>query len=350
MFDFYKNKNVFVTGHTGFKGSWLCQMLVMSGANVTGYALEPDEESLFNLSGIENKIKSVIGDIRDMQSLQVAFNEASPEIVFHLAAQPLVRTSYEVPQYTYETNVMGTVNLLECIHLSKSVKSFINITTDKVYENTDDAHPFVEDEKLCGFDPYSNSKSCSELVTYSYYNSFLKEKNVAVSTVRAGNVIGGGDFAKDRIVPDCIRAWEKHETIVLRNPNSTRPFQHVLEPLGAYLLLAQKQYENPNLSGNYNVGPNEDSCISVKELCDIFCRYTNCSYSSPISNGPHEAKFLTLNCDKIKRVLNWHPTWSAEEAIKRTIEFVKEREETSAETIMKKQIFEYIATAGKIYD
>lgn len=350
MLDFFKGKNVFVTGHTGFKGSWLCQMLVMSGAKVTGYALNPEAESLFNLSGIDAKIDSIIGDIRDFDSLKAAFDKSAPEIVFHLAAQPLVRTSYEIPQYTYETNVMGTVNLLECIRLSNSVKSFVNVTTDKVYENTDDAHPFIEDEKLCGFDPYSNSKSCSELATYSYYNSFLKEKNVAVSTVRAGNVIGGGDFAKDRIVPDCIRAWKNGETIILRNPSSTRPFQHVLEPLGAYLLLAQKQYEKPELSSNYNVGPNEDNCITVKQLCDIFCKYTDCSYSSPTITGPHEAKLLSLNCDKIKMILNWHPVWSAEDAIKRTIEFVVETENSSAEQIMKKQICEYISTVGKMYD
>ena len=248
--DFYQHKRVFVTGHTGFKGSWLCQMLLNLGAEVTGYALKPPTNpSLFELAGIKSKIHSIIGDIRDMNSLQAAFNEAQPDIVLHLAAQPLVRESYDNPVYTYETNVMGTVNILECIRQSSCVKSFLNVTTDKVYKNREWIWGYREDEELDGYDPYSNSKSCSELVTHSYKNSFFANRDVAISTARAGNVIGGGDFAKDRIIPDCVRAAIAHTNIIVRNPYSTRPYQHVLEPLYAYLMIAAKQYEDIKFSG-----------------------------------------------------------------------------------------------------
>ena len=235
----YKGKSVFVTGHTGFKGSWLCKILSGAGAVVTGYSLNPPTEpSLFEIAGIASDITSVIGDIRDYKSLKAAFDKAQPEIVLHLAAQPIVRDSYKEPAYTYETNVMGTVNILECVRNSDCVKSFLNVTTDKVYLNKEWAWGYRENEELDGFDPYSNSKSCSELVTHSYKNSFFSDGKVAVSTARAGNVIGGGDFANDRIIPDCIRAAQKHEDIIVRNPFSTRPYQHVLEPLFAYLMIA----------------------------------------------------------------------------------------------------------------
>ncbi len=268
---FYKNKKVFVTGHTGFKGAWLCKMLSNLGAIVTGYSLEPPTEpSLFNIANIENDITSVIGDIRDMESLNKAFDEAKPEIVFHLAAQPIVRDSYKNPRYTYETNVMGTVNILECIRCSKTVKSFLNVTTDKVYMNKEWEWGYRENEELDGFDPYSNSKSCSELVTHSYKNSFFGDNRVAISTARAGNVIGGGDFANDRIIPDCIRAVMAGKEIIVRNPHSTRPYQHVLEPLYAYLMIAAKQYENSDLAGYYNVGPDETDCFKTGALVDLF--------------------------------------------------------------------------------
>lgn len=239
---FYEKKRVFVTGHTGFKGTWLCDMLVQAGAEVTGYALEPPTApSLFEISGIQDKITSIIGDIRDFDSLKKAFDMAQPEIVIHLAAQPLVRESYQNPRYTYETNVMGTVNILECVRQSDCVKSFLNVTTDKVYRNKEWEWGYRENEELDGYDPYSNSKSCSELVTHSYKNSFFSEgagtNTVAISTARAGNVIGGGDFAADRIIPDCIRAALAGEPMVVRNPYSTRPYQHVLEPLYAYLMI-----------------------------------------------------------------------------------------------------------------
>ena len=253
---FYKGKKVFVTGHTGFKGSWLCRVLVKAGAEVTGYALMTleGEPSLYELCGVDGQINSVIGDIRDLKSLEAAFNAAQPEIVFHLAAQPIVRDSYKDPVYTYETNVMGTVNILECVRRSKSVISFLNVTTDKVYKNNEWQRGYTEEDELDGYDPYSNSKSCSELVTHSYMKSFFSEEAVketgtkapAISTARAGNVIGGGDFANDRIIPDCVRAAMKKEPIIVRNPHSVRPFQHVLEPLYVYLMIAQAQADRQN--------------------------------------------------------------------------------------------------------
>ena len=229
--EFYRGKRVFVTGHTGFKGSWLCRMLVGAGAVVTGYSLEPPTTpNLFSLAGLEGKMTSVIGDIRDFASLKAAFDAARPEIVLHLAAQPIVRDSYKDPRYTYETNVMGTVNLLECVRTAQTPpRSVLNVTTDKVYQNNEWCWGYRENEPLDGFDPYSNSKSCSELVTHSYKNSFFADGSVAISTARAGNVIGGGDFANDRIIPDCVRAMAKEESIGVRNPYSTRPYQHVLE-------------------------------------------------------------------------------------------------------------------------
>ena len=270
MLDFYKGKKVFITGHTGFKGSWLCRMLIIAGAEVTGYALEPSTHpSLFGLSEIDNCMNSIIGDIRDLANLQKVFRESEPEIAFHLAAQPIVRDSYKNPHYTYETNVMGTVNFFECVRESKTIESVVNVTTDKVYENKEWVWGYREDEPLNGYDPYSNSKSCSELVTKCYMNSFFKDSEISVSTARAGNVIGGGDFSVDRIIPDCIRAAAKNETIIVRNPYSVRPFQHALEPLNAYLMIGEKQYGNKLLEGHYNVGPDDMDCISTGDLTGL---------------------------------------------------------------------------------
>ena len=325
MLDFYKGKKVFVTGHTGFKGSWLCKILADAGAVVTGYSLEPPTNpNLFQLSGIEKNINSIIGDIRDFDSLFKAFSDAKPEIVLHLAAQPIVRDSYKMPAYTYETNVMGTVNILECIRLTDCVKSFLNVTTDKVYENKEWQWGYRENEPLDGFDPYSNSKSCSELVTHSYKNSFFAEGKVAISTARAGNVIGGGDFANDRIIPDCVRALEKGENITVRNPYSTRPYQHVLEPLFAYLLIAKKQWENPELADYYNVGPDECDCVTTGELVDLFVKSCNGNIQrvdKAEENAVHEANFLKLDCSKIKAKLNWKPCWHVNEAVEKTVEW-----------------------------
>ena len=261
---FYQNKRVFVTGHTGFKGTWLCRILLNAGAIVTGYSLEPPTNpNLFDLSDVQGRMTHVIGDIRDLKSLKAAFDAAQPEIVLHLAAQPIVRDSYKDPRYTYETNVMGTVNILECVRLSGTVRSVLNVTTDKVYHNNEWCWGYRENEPLDGFDPYSNSKSCSELVTHSYINSFFGGSGTAVSTARAGNVIGGGDFANDRIIPDCVRAMAAGKTIGVRNPYSTRPYQHVLEPLAVYLTIAQKQYEDSRYAGYYNVGPDDCDCVTT---------------------------------------------------------------------------------------
>ena len=246
---FYKGRKVLITGHTGFKGSYMCRVLLELGAKVWGYALEPPTEpSLFELCSLDREVNSVKGDIRDIESLKKAFKEAEPEIVIHMAAQPIVRASYEKPVETFETNVMGTVNVLECCRITDSVRSVINVTTDKVYRNNEWDRGYVETDELGGFDPYSNSKSCSELVTQSYINSFLRERGIAVSACRAGNVIGGGDFARDRIIPDCVRAMEKREEIIVRNPGSIRPYQHVLEPVCAYLMTAEGQYREPSLA------------------------------------------------------------------------------------------------------
>lgn len=325
-FDFYRGKRVFVTGHTGFKGTWLCRILVKAGAEVTGYSLSaPTQPNLFELAGLEGHMTSVIGDIRDRDALHDAFNRAQPEIVLHLAAQPIVRDSYKDPVYTYETNVMGTVNILECVRNSSCVRSFLNVTTDKVYYNNEWPWGYRENEPLDGFDPYSNSKSCSELVTHSYLNSFFAADSApAISTARAGNVIGGGDFANDRIIPDCVRAAQKKEPIIVRNPHSTRPYQHVLEPLFAYLMIAQRQYEDKHFAGWYNVGPDECDCVTTGELTDLFCRTWGDGASwinQAEANAPHEANFLKLDCSKIKTVFGWHPRWHMEEAIQKTVEW-----------------------------
>ncbi|MCR5604655.1 MAG: CDP-glucose 4,6-dehydratase [Lachnospiraceae bacterium] len=325
IFEFYKDKKVFVTGHTGFKGSWLCKILTMAGAEVTGYSLEPDEPSLFKMSGVKDRITSVTGDVRDRTKLMEAFEKAQPEIVIHMAAQPIVRESYKDPAYTYETNVMGTVNILECVRNSDCVSSFLNVTTDKVYKNDGSAHGFSEDLELNGYDPYSNSKSCSELVTQTYRRSFFEDKRVAISTARAGNVIGGGDFSVDRIIPDCIRAVEAGKPIIVRNPSSIRPYQHVLEPLYGYLLIAMYQYEDIEYQGSYNIGPDEEGCLRTGELADKFCSSwgDGASWIEQGDGGPHEDTFLKLDCARMKKTFGWKPVWNIDEGIRRTVEWTK---------------------------
>ena len=344
--EFFKNKRVFITGHTGFKGSWLCKILEIAGANVTGFALQPTNPSLFSLAQIEENMESIIGDIRNQEELEKAFNKSKPEVVFHMAAQPLVRESYQNPAYTYDVNVMGTVNILECIRKSDTVKSFLNVTTDKVYKNLEWEWGYRETDELDGLDPYSNSKSCSELVTHSYKKSFFENQKIAISTARAGNVIGGGDFAKDRIIPDCIRAALAKKDIVIRNPYSTRPFQHVLEPLFAYLLIAKKQYENIQKQGYYNVGPREEDCITTGELATIFCEKwgENIKWINVAEeNAPKEANFLKLDCSKIKKELGWQPTWNIEQAVEKTVDFAKvQRQNENCSQCMEEQILEYI--------
>ena len=342
---FYNGKRVFVTGHTGFKGAWLCKVLSQAGAKVTGYALEaPTEPSLFHLAGIEKDVSSVIGDIRDLASLQRAFRKAKPEIVFHLAAQPIVRESYHNPVYTYETNVMGTVNILECIRTVGGVRSFLNVTTDKVYRNKEWVWGYRENEELDGFDPYSNSKSCSELVTHTYREAFFAETPVAISTARAGNVIGGGDFAPDRIIPDCVRAGLEGKSIIVRNPYSVRPYQYVLEPLFAYLLIAKRQYEDKSLQGSYNVGPDECDCRKTGELVDIFVRIWNeaLTWGNRYDGGPHEANYLKLDCSLIKATFGWKPRWSIETAVRKVVEWSKcYRDGGNVRACMERQIAEF---------
>ena len=326
---FYRGKHVLVTGHTGFKGTWLCKMLVNAGTIVTGYSLEPlTEPNLFSMSDLElnSQMTSIIADIRNFDKLKAVFAETQPEIVLHLAAQPIVRESYRNPRYTYETNVMGTVNLMECVRLNPCVKSVLNVTTDKVYKNNEWCWGYREDDPLDGFDPYSNSKSCSELVTHSYINSFFADRDIAISTVRAGNVIGGGDFANDRIIPDCVRALKAGEKISVRNPYSTRPYQHVLEPLAAYLMIAAQQYGDKRYAGFYNVGPDDCDCVTTGDLVELFCKYwgdgaewVNCAEQ----NSPHEANSLKLDCSRIKSIFGWRPRWNIDECMQYTTWFYK---------------------------
>lgn len=328
--NFYRGRNVLVTGCTGFKGAWLCKMLANYNANVTGYALEPETEpSLFETAHIDEDIHLVIGDVRNLESLMRTFEETKPEIVIHLAAQPLVRESYQRPVYTYETNIMGTVNTLECVRRSKSVGSFLNVTTDKVYKNREWSWGYRENEELNGYDPYSNSKSCSELVTESYKNSFFIDEEgkiiTPISTVRAGNVIGGGDFAKDRIIPDCVRSVIEGKDIIVRNPYSIRPYQHVLEPLYVYLMIAARQLEDDKYSGAYNVGPDESDCIRTGALVELFIKYwgQESGWRNEFDGGPHEANYLKLDCSKLKSTFDWKPRWSLEHAVRKVVEWNK---------------------------
>ena len=345
MLDFYKNKKVFITGHTGFKGTWLCHVLLHAGADLTGYALEPPSNPvLFSQTGLEKKMHSVIADIRSRDNLVQAVREAKPDIVFHLAAQPLVRHSYREPVLTYETNVMGTVNILEAVRLTSSVKSFVNVTTDKVYENKEWHWGYRENENLCGFDPYSNSKSCSELVTYSYRNSFFSDKDApTISTARSGNVIGGGDYSDDRIIPDCVRAASAGKDIIVRNPNSVRPYQHALDCLSGYLLLAEKQYNDKTLESAYNFGPDDENCISTGALAELFCKAwgPGAVWREQGDDGPHEANFLKLDCSKAKAVLGWKSCWDIKTAVEKTVEFAKSKTDEEKVICIDCQINDY---------
>lgn len=346
---FYKGKRVLVTGHTGFKGSYMCKVLMQAGAEITGYALAPTPEAcLFQALSLEDGIHSVVGDIRDLEKLNRVFDEAQPEIVIHMAAQPLVRESYRNPAYTYDVNVMGTVNVLESIRLHDSVRSFVNVTTDKVYKNREWEWGYRENEELNGYDPYSNSKSCSELVTESYKNSFFSDREIAVSTMRAGNVIGGGDFAADRILPDCVRAAVKGEDIVLRNPYAVRPFQHVLEPVMAYLLVAEKQYERRELAGSYNVGPEDKDCVTAGQLAELFCEIwqektdKEVKWVDRYDGGPHEANFLKLDCSRMKRIFGWKARWDIREALDKSVEaYLAYENGADLEACISKQIAAY---------
>lgn len=346
-FDFgiYEGKKVLITGHTGFKGAWMSVMLVNAKATVIGYSsCSPKETRLFDLCGVKEQIEHIKGDVRDIGHLMDVFRTYRPEIVIHMAAQPIVRESYRNPVETYGTNVMGTVNICEAVRQTPGVKSFLNVTTDKVYENKEWEWGYRENEALDGYDPYSNSKSCSELVTHSFKNSFFTNGKIAVSTARAGNVIGGGDFANDRIIPDCIRAAVKGEDIIVRNPYSTRPYQHVLESVYAYLMIAAKQYEDPVYQSWYNVGPDDQDCFQTGALVDLFVKHwgEGIKWVNQYDGGPHEAHSLKLDCSKLKNTFGWKPHWNLEKAIEKVVEWSKVwRAGEDVRPIMDEQIKEF---------
>lgn len=326
MKDFFKNKKVLITGHTGFKGTWLTKILLNYGANITGYSLNmATKPNLFDLCHIYKDINSIQGDIRDFEHLKSVIEKIKPDIVIHLAAQPLVLQSYKEPVSTYETNVMGTVNLLEAIRQVNCVRSVLNVTTDKVYENREQHNSFQEDDRLNGYDPYSNSKSCSELVTNCYKKTMFKNHYIAISTARAGNVIGGGDFSDNRIIPDCIRAFQENSKINLRNPYSIRPYQHVLDALFAYLLIIKRQYEDIALEDSYNIGPDEEDINTnmwiVNEMCKKWEKYSGkrIDWISNIHEIEYEAKCLMLDCTKMKKIFSWKPNWSIDMALDQVI-------------------------------
>ena len=329
----FNGKNVLVTGHTGFKGSWLCIWLKELGANVIGYALEPyTDDDNFVTSGLKSKVSSQIGDIRDYGYLKKVFDDCRPELVFHLAAQPLVRLSYKQPKLTYDTNVGGTVNLLECCRLSGSVRVVINVTSDKCYENKEWTWGYRENDTLGGHDPYSSSKGCSEIITAAYRSSFCSgtgDGAQMISTARAGNVIGGGDWREDRIIPDCIRALKKNEAIGIRSPESVRPWQHVLDPLSGYLQLASKMYlDGSRYVGAWNFGPEHNSITTVRQLVEKLLKYWGSGEYRDLSQGHrqevHETGILLLNISKAAHLLKWRPVLSLDEALKFTADWYKE--------------------------
>jgi len=330
--DFWKGKTVLITGHTGFKGSWLCMLLNHLGADISGYALDPPTDpSLYNLCNINSFVKSTIADIRDFEKVVDKIEQVRPEIIIHMAAQPLVRLSYDEPMLTYQTNVLGTVNLLEAVRISKvkSIRALVNVTTDKCYDNQEWIWPYRENEPLGGYDPYSSSKACSEIVTSAYRCSFFNPLNfdkhkVAIASARAGNVIGGGDWATDRLIPDIIKSILEKKKIIIRNPEAIRPWQHVLEPLSGYLTLAQNLYNNPQKAiGAWNFGPSDIDAKPVLWIVEQFCKKWSESVSFEIDKDPHphEANYLKLDSTKARNILGWVPVWNLEQTIDKIIEF-----------------------------
>ena len=322
---FWKNKRVFVTGHTGFKGSWLSLWLNALGAEVKGYALAPaTTPSLFEEASVADVIDSEIGDIRDLNQLKKSRVSFNPDILIHMAAQPLVRLSYKEPIETYETNVMGTVKVLEAARACPNLKSIVSVTTDKCYENKEWVWGYREDEPMGGYDPYSSSKGCAELVTSAYRRSFMQDQGVGLASARAGNVIGGGDWSDDRLIPDILRAFEKGEPVIIRNPKSTRPWQHVLEPLSGYLVLAQKLYEQPDeYAEGWNFGPHDDDARPVDWILNRMVDKWGDSASWKLDDGnhPHEAGYLKLDISKAKSLLDWQPTWCLDQTLERIIDW-----------------------------
>jgi len=320
---FWKNKRIFLTGHTGFKGSWLSLWLHNMGAEVKGYALAPvTEPSLFEVADVEKHISSDIGDIRDLPTLKKSMMDFNPDILIHMAAQPLVRLSYKEPIETYETNVMGTVKVLEAARSCPNLKAIVSVTTDKCYENKEWVWGYREDEPMGGFDPYSSSKGCAELVTSAYRRSFMQEKGVGLASARAGNVIGGGDWSDDRLIPDILKAFEQHDAVVVRNPKSTRPWQHVLEPLSGYLVLAEHLYKTPSeFAEGWNFGPQESDAKPVDWILNRMVKkwQGDASWRLDDGNHPHEAGYLKLDVSKAKARLNWQPTWHLDDTLDRIV-------------------------------
>lgn len=349
---FWRGKRVFITGHTGFKGSWISLWLQQLGAEVTGFALlPPTQPSLFEVAKVSQGMTSVTGDIRNAETLTLAMRQAAPEIVIHMAAQPLVRRSYLDPVETYSTNVMGTVNMLEAVRQTPSVRAVVNVTTDKCYENKEWVWGYREDEPMGGFDPYSSSKGCAELVTSAYRNSYFNTaKNghapVALASARAGNVIGGGDWAEDRLIPDIVRAIDAGESIKIRNPHATRPWQHVLEPLSGYLILAERLYtEGATFAQAFNFGPLEEDARPVQWIVDSMAKYWGGNASWHIENGthPHEAHYLKLDCSKAHATLGWIPRWNLELALQSIVVWHKTyRSGQNMREVCEQQIADYV--------
>lgn len=346
-FDFWKGKRVFITGHTGFKGSWLSLWLVEMGAIVKGYALEPNTNpSLFKEANIDNLLNSEIGDIRDLNTIKASILEFNPEILIHMAAQPLVRYSYDNPVDTYSTNVMGTVNVLEAARKCSDLKAIVSVTTDKCYENKEWVWGYRENEAMGGHDPYSSSKGCAELVTSAYRRSFYSDDNSPnLASARAGNVIGGGDWAQDRLIPDILRAFENAESVIVRNPISTRPWQHVLEPLSGYLILAQELYNDSSYAEGWNFGPKDEDCQSVSQILEkmVVQWGKGAKWELDINSNPHEAGFLKLDCSKAKNKLLWEPNWNLDKTLKLIVQWHQDwLAGMNANELCRKQIKEYI--------
>ncbi|OEU66316.1 MAG: CDP-glucose 4,6-dehydratase [Desulfobacterales bacterium S5133MH16] len=349
---FYRQKRILITGHTGFKGTWLSLLLLRLGARVIGFALDPPSiPSNFEVCNLESAITHIYGDVRNLEQLHGVFKKYEPEFVFHLAAQPLVRLSYAEPRMTYETNVMGTVNVFEAVRQARSVRVVLNITSDKCYENREWVWGYRENEPLGGYDPYSNSKACSELVTSAYRNSFFNHQDysrhgVALASARAGNVIGGGDWGTDRLIPDCIRSILKNEPVKIRNPMAIRPWQHVLEPLCGYLMLGQKLYqEGPRFAQAWNFGPYDFDAKPVEWVVQRICALwgENASYAIDQGAHPHEAGYLKLNCAKARAELDWQPRWNLDSALEKIVEWTRAYQKgKDVREVCLKQIDEYL--------
>lgn len=341
--EFYNGKKVLVTGCTGFKGSWLCQILLNLGSNVIGYSLYDKSNRLFNILNLKNKIKFIKGDIRNYKKIRALILKEKPDIIIHLAAQPLVIESYINPLYTFDVNVMGTVNICEILRYTNWNISFLNVTTDKVYKNLEKNYMYKEEDELFGKDPYSNSKSCSELVTYSYNESFFKKNDkISCSTCRSGNVIGGGDFSDNRIIPDCYTACKDSKELILRYPDSTRPYQHVLEPLFVYLEICMLQYINKNNSGSFNVGPDKSDITKTIDISKMFFKSWGQDENFKVMKSTYEESILLmLDNSKIKKMFKWEPTLSIQEAVDWTARWYKNFEE-NAISLTNKQIEEFM--------